>query len=194
MPEPRRTFAPVLGLGVAAGGLTAVAGNQTWLDYDDAATRAAMDPILGDSDAGQMPLAVALALVVLACWGVVLVSRGWFRRGVAVLGALVAVGVVAVVVSALFVLPDQQPQPMVATAPDTMSGLSWTGWYWVAVVGSVLSVVAAALAVRWVPHWPEMGSRYDAPTGTVEGPEATGEDQTSLDLWKSIDEGRDPTA
>ena len=194
MPEPRRTFVPVLALGVSAGILTAVAGNRTWLDYDDAATRAAMDPVLGDSDAGQMPLAVALALVVLACWGVVLVSRGWFRRGIAVLGALAALGVVAVVVSALFVLPDQRPEPMVATAPDTMSGLSWTGWYWAAVVGSVLSVVATVLAAYWVPHWPEMGSRYDAPSGAAERPEAAGEDQTSLDLWKSIDEGRDPTA
>ena len=38
-------------------------------------------------DAGEMPLAAALGLVVLACWGVVLVTRGRVRRAVAVLGA-----------------------------------------------------------------------------------------------------------
>jgi hypothetical protein len=36
-----------------------------------------------------------------------------------------------------------------------------------------------------------MGSRYDAPgSDPVEVPP---EEQTNLDLWKSIDEGRDPT-
>ena len=192
MPEPRRTFAPVLGVGLAAGILVAVAGNRTWLDYDDAATRAAMDAVVGGVDAGQMPLATALALVVLACWGVVLVSRGGFRRAVAVLGAVAALGVVATVVSAWFLLPDQRPEPAMLRGSTNMSGLSWTGWYWAAGVGSVLSVFSTASAVRWVAHWPEMGSRYDAP-GAAERPEEAGEDQTSLDLWRSIDEGRDPT-
>jgi hypothetical protein len=37
-----------------------------------------------------------------------------------------------------------------------------------------------------------MGTRYDAPgSGRDERPP---EDRTSLDLWKSMDEGRDPTA
>ena len=191
MPEPRRTFAPVLGVGLAAGILVAVAGNRTWLDYDDAATRAALDAVVGGVDAGQMPLATALALVVLACWGVVLVSRGGFRRAVAVLGAVAALGVVATVVSAWFLLPDQRVEPLALEA-GSMRGLSWTGWYWAAAVGSVLSVTATAAAVRWVPDWPEMGSRYDAP-GAAERPQEAGEDQTNLDLWRSIDEGRDPT-
>ena len=58
-------------------------------------------------------------------------------------------------------------------------------------VGVVLSVVAAVLAVRLAPGWPEMGSRYDAPGRRP--PPADPEDQTSLDLWRAIDEGRDPT-
>ncbi len=140
-----------------------------------------------------MPLASALALVVLACWGVLLVSRGGFRRAVAVLGCVASLGVVAAVVYAWFLLPDQRPRPMTLGYEDTRSGLSWTGWYWAAAVGAVLSVVATAAAVRWVPDWPEMGSRYDAP-GAAERPQEAGEDQTNLDLWRSIDEGRDPTA
>ncbi len=73
-----------------------------------------------------------------------------------------------------------------AVAVDT------TAWFWAAAVGTLGSLVATVLAVRWVPHWPEMGSRYDAPGAADRTPEA--EEASSLDLWKAMDEGRDPTA
>jgi hypothetical protein len=61
-------------------------------------------------------------------------------------------------------------------------------------LSAILSVVTTALAVWWVGHWPEMGRRYDAPNGAgASGTETPPEDASSLDLWKSIDEGRDPT-
>jgi uncharacterized membrane protein (TIGR02234 family) len=195
MPEPRKTFAPVVLLGLASGILTAVASSRTWLDYTQRDTQV-LDPAIPGSDAGQMPLATALSLVVLACWGVLLVTRGPVRRIVTLLGLLGALGVVAVVVAARFVLPDERPEPAAALGTGT-SGLSWTGWYWAAAVAAILSVVATALAVRWVRQWPEMGSRYDAPgtaPGTApEAAEAPPEDRSNLDLWKAMDEGRDPT-
>ncbi len=40
-----------------------------------------------------------------------------------------------------------------------------------------------------VPSWPEMGDKYDRPTG----PPAEQADD-DLALWKALDEGRDPTA
>ena len=43
-------------------------------------------------------------------------------------------------------------------------------------------------------HWPEMGSRYDAPGAAAATAAGPPEEQTSLDLWKALDEGRDPTA
>jgi Tryptophan-associated transmembrane protein (Trp_oprn_chp) len=192
MPEPRKTFVPVLGLGLAAGILSAVASNQEWLAYERPDPRV-LDPVIPGDTFGQMPLAEALCLVVLACWGVVLVTRGGVRRVVTVLGLLAAIGVVVVVVYARFVLPDQRPEP--AALGGSTAGLRWTGWYWAAAVGSVLSAVATAAAVRFVPAWPEMGSRYDAPggAGAAGGSETPPEDATSLDLWQSIDEGRDPT-
>jgi uncharacterized membrane protein (TIGR02234 family) len=194
MPEPRATFVPVVGLGLASGILTAVASSRTWLDYDNQATRAAIDPVVADTGAGEMPIAAALALVLLACWGVVLVIRGGVRRVVAILSCVAALGIVVAVVYAWFLLPDQRPQPALLSESSSLNGLSWTGWYWAAVVGSVLSVVTTAAAVRWVGHWPEMGSRFDAPGGAgASGAEAPPEDPSSLDLWKSIDEGRDPT-
>jgi hypothetical protein len=41
-----------------------------------------------------------------------------------------------------------------------------------------------------------MGRRYDAPAGQApEAPAAKApEEQENLDLWKAMDEGRDPTA
>ena len=49
------------------------------------------------------------------------------------------------------------------SAQDT----GFTGWFWTAAVASVVAVVPAALAVRLVPTWPEMGSRYDAPAAAA---------------------------
>jgi hypothetical protein len=192
MPEPRATFAPVVGLGVAAGTLAAVAGSKPWVV--DTSLPAGSDPLGLVADAGEMPLALALSLVVLACWGVLLVTRGVVRRVVALLAVLAAVGLVVTVVIGVVTLPDQ----VVAAVPDGVvrtddaDVTSVTGWAWVAAVGALLSVVSTALAVRWVGHWPEMGSRYDAP-GATTGSEPPPEDPSSLDLWKSIDEGRDPT-
>ena len=189
MPEPRRTFFPVVGVGLAAGVLTAVASSKEWLAYDQPDPRV-LDPVIPGGSFGQMPLAEALSLVLLACWGVMLVTRGGVRRVVTVLGLFAAVGVAIVVVYAWFTLPDQRLEPLVVER--SASDLSWTAWYWTAVVGTLLSVIATVLAVRWVGHWPEMGSRYDAPGGS-EPAAVPPEEQTSLDLWKSIDEGRDPT-
>ena len=55
----------------------------------------------------------------------------------------------------------------------------------------MLAVVPAVLAVRLVPSWPEMGSRYDAP-GTP-APATEPEPTREQDLWAALDEGRDPT-
>jgi hypothetical protein len=52
---------------------------------------------------------------------------------------------------------------------------------------------AALAAVRFVPSWPEMGARYDAPAGArTEDEDATPKE--NIDIWKALDEGRDPTA
>jgi uncharacterized membrane protein (TIGR02234 family) len=192
MPEPRATFVPVVGLGLAAGTLAAVAGAQPWVV--DTTLPAGSDPLGLVADAGEMPLALALSLVILACWGVLLVTRGMVRRLVAVLALLVSIGLVVTVVVGLFTLPDQvlEAFPEGTRRTTDVNPTQETAWVWTAAVGALLSVVTTALAVRWVGHWPEMGSRYDAPGGPGRD-EAAPEDPSSLDLWKSIDEGRDPT-
>lgn len=197
MPEERsrgrRTFGRVVLLGLAGGALAAVAGYQPWAAGSGvAAQRLASLPAA--TDPGEMPAAGALALVVLACWGVILVTRGRVRRAVAVLGVLASVGLVAAVVTGWSSVVDSLRSAYAGIAVSDVS-VHHTGWFWAAAVGAVVSVVATALAVRWAPEWPEMGSRYDAPAGERSEPEAVDPaEQSSLDLWRAMDEGRDPTA
>jgi len=195
MPEPRgrRTFAPVVLLGLASAGLAAVAGNKPWAEGQGAGSeRLAAVPLTADP--GEMPAAGALALVVLACWGVVLVTRGRVRRAVAVLGALASLGLLATVVTGWSSVVDSLRSDYADVGVPNIA-IDHTAWFWAAAVGALLSVVATALAVRWAPAWPEMGSRYDAPAGERAEPEPVDPaEQSSLDLWKAMDEGRDPTA
>src|SRR5215212_1293297 len=89
MPERRRLFGPVFLAGAAGSGVCALAGAKPWAEPDVHA-----GPTLVDSAGGRVPLAAALGLAGLACWGVVLVTRRTVRRLVAALGAVVAVGLV----------------------------------------------------------------------------------------------------
>jgi uncharacterized membrane protein (TIGR02234 family) len=187
----RRSFGPVVLLGLLAGTLGAVAGNKPWAAGTGRAAQ--VSDLAVSADAAQMPVAGALALVVLASWGVVLVSRGRVRRAIAVLGALAALGVLVSVVLGFGSVPDALRAGF-AEIGLADPGIRRTGWYWTAAVAAVLSLVATALAVRLVPYWPEMGTRYDAPGAQEPAPVVKPEDQSSLDLWRAMDEGRDPTA
>jgi uncharacterized membrane protein (TIGR02234 family) len=185
----RRTFGPVVLAGLATSGLAAVAAAKPWVG---SAGTGADDASLNALDAGtRYPLASAISFVLLAAWGVLLVTRGVVRRAFAVVAALAAVALVASVIAAYVTLPDTArdsfDQLMGRRSPDQ----GFTGWFWTAAVCSVLALVPAFLAVRLVRSWPEMGSRYDAPGARehVAEPEPTREQ----DLWQALDEGRDPT-
>ena len=121
------------------------------------------------------------------------IVAGLTARAVAALAVVASVGALVAVVVAFSQVPDQLRDELTGVGiSDPSTG--HTGWYWAAGVGAVLSVVATVLAVAWAPDWPEMGSRYDAPGATAPTAAVDPEDQSSLDLWKAMDEGRDPTA
>lgn len=178
--------------GLASAGLAAVAGNQDWAstgaggDAVDAAFASAASTVV---DATAPPV-TALALVLLATWGVVLVSRGLARRAVTWLGLLAALGVVAFAVLAWVVAPAS----LVAAAGQEQDA-SRTLWSYVGVLAGLAALATSVLAVGSVRHWPEMGRRYDAPgdAATPARGDVPVEEQTNLDLWRAIDEGRDPT-
>jgi uncharacterized membrane protein (TIGR02234 family) len=183
----RRTFGPVVLAGLATAGLAAVASAKPWMGT----TSGGGDASLTALDSGtRFPLASAVSLVLLAAWGVLLVTRGVVRRAFAVVAAVAAVGLVAAVIAGYVTLPDSA-----ASSYQQLMGRSqdqgFTGWFWTAAVCSVLALVPAILAVRLAPSWPEMGSRYDAPATREQDqdPEPTREQ----DLWTALDEGRDPT-
>jgi uncharacterized membrane protein (TIGR02234 family) len=175
---------------LASAGLTAVAANQTW------ATAKADDGEFAFTtltEAPQVPLVLTLALVVLAAWGVLLVTRGGVRRVVAWLGALAAVGALVAAIAGRWTLEDSFEHDFADQGATAV--VDFGAWWVVAVVAAALATVTATLAAAYVGRWPEMGTRYDAPGAAGQAAvETPADEQTNLDLWKSIDEGHDPTA
>lgn len=205
MPEPRRTFGPVVLLGLGSAALAAVAASnpmarvdEGWLD--DRNLRATVEAQLERLGGDELPLASALALVLLAVWGVLLVTRGRVRRAVAVAGVLASVGVVLAAWFGFPGLEDAMRDDLAPMLGDRAGSdaipVERTLWFWTLLAAGFGAVLASAAAVRWAAEWPEMGSRYDAPSGAATSGRSPAEpaEQTNLDLWKSIDEGHDPTA
>lgn len=190
----RRTFGPTLVAGLAGATLVAVAGNRAWVVPSGASEGGAISQVAATAADASAPLATAVALVALATWGVVLVTRGSFRRLVAWFGAVVGLALVAVVVLAWSQAPDSLAE-LLAIYGMTDAEVRRTTWSFAAVVGAVIAFGAAVVAARFVDAWPAMGRRYDAPAGaTAGGATATpAEERSNIDIWTSLDEGRDPT-
>lgn len=192
MPEPTarlrdRTFAPAAVVGLAGAALVAVAGSRTWATTvgDAAGLRVEASA----SGAETQPLVPALALVALAAWGVVLVSRGRARRLVAVVGLLAALGAL---VAVLLAFDDAQNDALTAAMDRGATGdvlaTSLSAWYYLSAAGALLAAVGLAVAVARATRWPAMGSRYDAPTAPPAGADA------DEDMWRALDAGQDPTS
>jgi uncharacterized membrane protein (TIGR02234 family) len=192
-PRARRAFGPVVLLGLASGGLAAVSASKAWI-AGSTASAAALAVSAGDH--GESPLALALALVLLATWGVVLVTRGRFRLVVAILGAAAALGFAVTTALAPWQLRDALERAVLEATGTVERDASVTAWWWAAVVAAVLACAASAACVAWVRQWPEMGAKYDNPaTGhTGEDPGDAPVPTENIDIWKALDEGRDPTA
>jgi uncharacterized membrane protein (TIGR02234 family) len=189
--RPGHTFGPVVLLGLGSSALAAVAGAKSWYG---SGTVGGGDASLDAIDQGtKFPLASAASLVLLAAWGVLLVTRGVVRRVFAVLCLLAAAGLVAAVVAGHATLPDTARNALDAALHQGNQHPGFTGWFWTAAVASVVAVVAGALAVRLVPSWPEMGSRYDAPAVAARAAGPGSELDSQRDIWHALDEGMDPT-
>lgn len=176
---------------MAASGLVALAADRVWMSTapgDDAAGTT-LAPALEPTP--QMPLTFSLALVTLAVWGVLLVTRGRLRRVVAVLGLLAAAGSVAATAAGWWLVPDQLRAAAAVTGGSAAVDVS--AWYPVALAAGVVAVAASGLAVLRVPRWPEMARRYDAPDSAPAGQTAGDAPRDGIEAWKALDEGRDPT-
>ncbi|MGY2875240.1 hypothetical protein ACVW00_002430 [Marmoricola sp. URHA0025 HA25] len=181
-PRQRTGFAPTAGLGLASAALCALASAKPWFGL--ASDQPAMPGVPSSQTTIDMPLALALSLVVLAGWGAVLVSRGAWRRLLVAIALAAALGVVACAATAPFVLPDDLRDSLGSSGAGL--GVQPSGWFLTGALAAVLSSLALVVAWRLAPRWPTMSSRYDAPATR-----ATGTDDT--DLWKALDAGLDPT-
>jgi uncharacterized membrane protein (TIGR02234 family) len=177
---------PVVLVGLLGAGVAAMAGNEAWVGGRGCTGAPGV--------ATDAPATTAVALALLAAWGVLLVTRGRVRRVVSLLAALLALGLVATVVLGVGAAGDNLRAGIQAAGPLECAATHRTGWFWAAVVALPFAVLPALAAVRFVASWPEMGRRYDAPAAATPEPAKAPEEQENLDLWKAMDEGRDPTA
>lgn len=178
--------------GLAGSGVATVGATNPWF-VADLVDAAPVGPAVAGTG-GQVPLAVSLGLVCLATWGALLVTRGGIRRALALAGAVAAAGLLVTWAWAWWSVPDELERDLVgrgATSVETSPG----PWWWLSGLGGVVALAAAAAGVRLAPGWPEMGRRYDAPSGPMslaDGDRSESE-ATGRDLWRALDEGRDPT-
>jgi hypothetical protein len=181
-----RTFGPAVAAGLVGTALAAVAGSRDWASARaDAAGIRVEASVTG---AESQPLVPALALVALAAWGVVLVTRGRVRRGVSAVGLLASVGsLVGVVLGFGAAQEDAQEAAVARGATGDVFATSLSPWYYLAAAGALLAAAAFAVAVARSPRWPAMGTKYDAPSGRSTPPD-------DEDMWRALDEGRDPTS
>jgi len=150
--------------------------------------------------ADLVPLAGALGVVVLAAFGAVIATRGMVRRGI---GVLIVLGSLVVLVSAL------RPGGAIDALQEALSNKGWSGgdystsspvWRWLVLAGSLVCAVAGAATATYGAGWSTMGRQYDAPTAAKARPatrresaHGNGEDLTEAEVWREIDQGRDPT-
>jgi uncharacterized membrane protein (TIGR02234 family) len=192
-PRRRTTFGPTLLAGLGGAALALAGAAQPWAE---ATTRTpALRTVTADGT-DVAALVLPLALVSLAAWGTVLVLRARGRRVVSLLGLLASLGAAATVASTVGSATDTAAR-LLGDVPTTAT--STTAWPYVAGVGALVSAVAFVGSLVKAPTWPEMSARYDAPiagSGGAQGRagDRPSEELTDAELWKALDEGRDPTA
>jgi uncharacterized membrane protein (TIGR02234 family) len=190
----RRLYAPiVLGL-LAAGSLALFAVTRSWAT---ATVRTPGVPIdrVQSSGADAAPVLVALAIVVIAAALAVVASGGWLRQ---LVGLVIASVAACAAVRALSV--DIAGAPMARAVLDSPANLGSvhlvprvSAWPVVAGIAFVIAAVLGLLVVLFGRQWPRMGSRYDRASATAAAPTAQPADLDDADVWRALDDGRDPT-
>lgn len=129
-------------------------------------------------------LAAVLAGVLAAGWllSLTLPPRG--KQVVAVLLALVGVGLVLVAFTPRADLVADLTSHSLGAEPQV------TFWPWLSLPAGIVAVLGAAAVLIGAPRWPRSVDRFQR------GPVASGVDSDSdpLEVWKAMDAGLDPTA
>lgn len=186
----RKLYAPtILGL-VVLGAAAWAAARQPWSSTVIGAGKLPGSTIDTAGADAFAPLP-ALGLVVLATGLGLLASGGLVRRMVGVLAVLASVTGLALSILAVARGVAESRRESLAESPAWSGDLvatttTWTLWPWLATGAFGLAVALGLLVVVCARRWPTMSARYDAPTRAASSDEP-------LDLWKALDDGRDPT-
>lgn len=190
-PRARRAYVPtVLGL-LALGGVAFFAASRQWVGATVASDGLPSDQI-ALTGADTVPLVSALALVVVTAALAVLATGGRLRRTVGVVAVVAAVGGLWVVLTSGAPI-DRAFADAVAESPAFTGGTdpaSDRSVLWPVVAGVALAAAAAlgGLTAAIGHRWPTMSRRYESP-----GAAAPTAPRTEAEIWKALDEGRDPT-
>ena len=123
---------------------------------------------------------ISLALLVIGA-GIVWFNPGDQLRGGARALSLVVLAGVGALVAARGGLRRLASIVVLVCAAGLMVGGTT-----MSVIGGILAVIGALIALITLKAWPAMGARYErAPAAT---------DLTETDLWNALDRGEDPTA
>ena len=189
---PRRLYAPVVLGTLAAGGLAFFALGRTWARSKVVADGLTTDKVSATGSDAH-PLASALALVIIASALAILAASKRIRRAVGVLTFVVALAGIWIIVlggdaldDTLTAAVEKSPAFTGGNHPDVVVE---TSWRFVAVIAFAAAAILGAATTRWAPQWPTMSSRYDAPPVRPSAQQT----QDDHDMWKALDEGRDPT-
>ncbi|MEO6604576.1 MAG: Trp biosynthesis-associated membrane protein [Aeromicrobium sp.] len=177
---------------LAAGGLALFALGRTWANSKVVAEGLTADKVSATGSDAH-PLAAALAVVIVASALAILAASKRIRQAVGVFTALVSLIAIWIIVfdgdsldGAITKAVEKSPAFTGANHPDAISESIWS---YVALAAFVVAVVLGVVTTRLASSWPTMSSRYDAPPVRPSA-QATQDDE---DMWKALDEGRDPT-
>ena len=176
MTTPARERAAITTAGLLAAGVAAIASGRVWY-------RTAGHGFTGTEISDRA--VEALALAALAGVGVTLLLGVWGRRIVGVLLAGLGSGVL--VVAAARRTPSAAQLEQVLGVRETPG--SPTAWPWVAAAAGVVLVAVGALFVLRAHRWRVPSARFER-----RRPRPAAAVNSSLDAWKALDAGADPTA
>jgi uncharacterized membrane protein (TIGR02234 family) len=200
----RRGVAVAIVGGLAAGGLALLGVSRPWARVEIAAPGVPSSTI-EVSGSGAVPWVGALTLVILAGTLAFVPTGGRLRRAVGVIVGLAAAGAVIGTLTAGPAVDDALSEQL-AESPASggvddaaiVAAADHPAWRWLTLGGSAAGVAVGLYVAARGHRWATMGSRYEAPATrrATEPTEATAEPEPTenADLWRALDEGRDPTA
>ncbi len=188
----RRTYGPVVLATLAVGGALVLAAGRPWATTTVRGS-GVPDDALDVTGNQAVPLVAALGVVIATAALAVLATRGRWRQGIGVFVVLLGLGAAYLAATAAGATADAVEQAVEAspsfTGGNDPDATSMTPWRWVTAAVGLLAAALGGSIVRLAPSWPVMGGRYDAPNASP----ASADPDDPADLWKALDDGRDPT-